>query len=450
MNIKKIISYILFSSLLIQVHAGFALTYKLSLLTKKLPGGKTHCIWNIHLAHESYLSLDHQTKSKIVEKDLNDIIKFAKQLNAIVYAEDMSHYNKKTKILNYLYSKTHIKTSPDLLNNIYKRLQKHNINTHNVEQRQDIKNLLPLIYILPLIIKGKLTHKIIRKLINTIIPKSFCGDGLYHDFRICILPLITNLLVNKTINYALYPLISKLFGSSTTKHLNTTKTMFIYTTISLSITLYLSHLSRTKKIHTKIKNNKYKNILSDTKEDFETKYRIIAHLEDKPLKSTLLSYSYLNDIETIIKLLNQENESPSSNADYIHSFFLLGYEHSKAIEEALLHNFKYKKEYDISSDASNPYLLNKRNKLNIEECILKGLEILKIKIKKEKEKEMFQDKKRQYISTIMGTQISSDVEKTKVKFLAQRTKGFPRELSYRKILKAQALQKLYSSLLNRR
>jgi len=326
-NIKKLLCSILFSALLLNIGSAYALAYKLTLETKKLPSGITHCVWNIHLIHEIYLgessldTLEKETPQKIAVESKEHILNFAKKVNAYVLIESMDSYNKTDNKLasanKFIYEKyqlfgkklLNLLGIDDTLSGTYKILKQNGVNVENIEYRQDLVD--------------SPTSPAILAILSCIIIWGAIKNYIFnYDLK------IENVLLKPIMKLTLF---------SYQKIIILLQFLFFVSEVLFRI----EHSRKKSYIHKSTKTKKLKELLENFKK------------EDKAREETILQTTYLNDIETIKRIIKKEEDlqkTPGHQHDnghnnFKHTLVVTGGFHSKRIRNAIINDFGYKKTY---------------------------------------------------------------------------------------------------------
>jgi len=418
MNLKKVIHYIVLIAFLINVNAAYALVYKMSLLTKKLKNGTTHCIWNLYLVHESHLEYDYGTKRNISQNDKKAILKWAKKLNADVFIE-ADVYNQKKGFLRSLANTLHksqnlentVHTNPDLLINLYTYLKENEVKVHNVELRQDIimyRKLAPYININRFDISKK-SKFIINRTINILI------DKISIPIIQKLIPNIegsNNTILIETLKTYVSEIISLILAKKAYNIIHKTKSYpYIAKTVQVGLITYVAglviatiiyaalHRTTIESANKRIDESDQKNILKKLCEQLKQKDH-----GSHPSSCDPCHYSYLNDILTIGYLL--EKERRTENTKYTHSIIVTGGYHSERVEQALVNHFDYLEKFSTKVPKIKKYSFDSSRLpdviLNIRGCFAKGLKVLK----KEQQEKWKQQK---LIQSIAGIHIPSHI-----------------------------------------
>jgi len=358
MNFKKIISHILFSSLLGQVHAGFALNYNLSLLTKKYKNGITHCIWNFHHLNDNIFSSKENITKKAKSHPINTYLPLLRMAGNNVSCASMKNTcsHIKEKYIDTIKKKEYITLSANFLHDFLSVIDKTG-----------------LLY-------NKIKHTL-KNLSGQALPRT-CGrtrEAINLIVMSFVLPTIARHSKNFIINT-----LQKYKSGVIKAFVGTIKTCSEHI-VAVSIALLITHIL----IHKLLQSQK-----KHTNKNLE---------QPDPLE--VLQESYLNDIHAIKSVFQQLN--PEHNAHFVHSFMITEDYNTRLLENTLLQN-KYRHTYEttVFSDI-DIFSIQNRMQRGIE-ILNKNLELLK----KEKEK------KERFTRSLAGTKMTKS-EIAKVVFLGQ-------------------------------
>jgi len=314
MRIQKLI-LLLFLSLL-PINSTYPFIYKINLLTKKLDKNRTQNIiilWDRHnnivdtrsLSNSSIFHPEH-VAIRETKKQIDKIISLAKRTRAQVLVEDWFSFNSKNRFADFIpktlyrwyrrllcYVKPGIKQTV-LLSGLHDTLLQNNINSFNIENRQNIglaqmQTLVTMSLLFPLFASKK-TTKI----------------GLA-----CLLPTIVNPL------YA--------------------------------------HIRNKKTILRKCDNNTQQKLLKNCALEWKDADSKLFCLHARHIFDFLpLRNSWINDVECMVKILEQAEivKQDEANAQDVYTMIIVGGGHAARIKEQLKEGFQFleKKEINIEDN----------------------------------------------------------------------------------------------------
>jgi len=361
-RIQRVVSTTIIASFLISLMGpassihGYA--EKISLVTKKLKNGTTHCIWLISDRHEIYTDLGEKTKRYIIKKGRQNIKEVAQTLGATVYVEDaydftsMPDYNKE-------YCKYIKDNKQMMLTNFLSILKKQNIPAVNIENRpmlhQYYKN------------KNQENEKILIYF-------------LVFSYAM-ILSSIAYLYSDKKTAAAILPLL--LMASTVLPSNKKEKKLTLYKEIEKNkhedTLSELVHRWKQEDLQefNEWKKENFKEWKTQSLDKYHPNWGIKKQANNVEM---LMKYCYYNDAFTMTKILHKL-EQRKHKRGYVHDIVATGGFHTKRIKDSFKKDFGYTKQWSISTPAYKER--NERRRpdiiLNIKRCFEDGLKQLQIK-----------------------------------------------------------------------